>query len=57
MSKILGFEDIKQLNERTGNPYISLKILLSLYRRVRTLAGYERDGRAGFPDTPPDAHK
>jgi hypothetical protein len=49
MARILGFENIKEINERTGDPYKSLKILLSLYRRVRTLADYEREGKAVFP--------
>lgn len=49
MARILGFDNVKEINERTGNPYISLKILLSLYRRVRTLAEYERKGKATFP--------
>lgn len=50
MARILGFRNISDINERTGNPYVSLKILLSLYRRVRTLAEYERKGKADFPE-------
>lgn len=57
MSKILGFENIRDINERTGNPYVSLKILLSLYRRVRTLGGYEREGKAVFPDSRRDRRR
>ncbi len=56
MSKILGLKNIKEVNERTGDPYVSLKILMSLYRRVRTLAGYERGGKAVFPTTGRDMH-
>jgi hypothetical protein len=48
MSRIFGFDDIGEINTRTGHPYISLKILLSLYRRVRTLVDYERRGKAVF---------
>jgi hypothetical protein len=33
------------LNERTGSPYKSLKILLSLFRRVRSLARFQKDGK------------
>jgi hypothetical protein len=33
------------LNERTGSPYKSLKILLSLFRRVRSLAAFQREGK------------
>jgi hypothetical protein len=49
MARILGFENIKEINERTGDPYISLKILLSGFRRVRTLSNYEREGKTVFP--------
>lgn len=48
MSKLLGFKNIDEINSRTGHPYISLKILLSLYRRVRTLVKYEVKGKAKF---------
>ena len=48
MSKLLGFENIDEINARTGHPYLSLKILLSLYRRVRTLVDYEAKGKAKF---------
>jgi hypothetical protein len=47
MSSNFGFDD-SEINARTGHPYISLKILLSLYRRVRTLVDYERRGKAVF---------
>jgi hypothetical protein len=33
------------LNERTGSSYKSLKILLSLFRRVRLLCGFQRNGK------------
>src|SRR5216684_1860029 len=49
MAGLLGFDNIKEMNERTGNAYVSLKILLSLYRRLRTLADYERKWKAIFP--------
>ena len=45
---LLGFKDISQLNERTGNPYKTLKILLSLYRRIRTLAEYQDKRKIQF---------
>jgi hypothetical protein len=37
------------INNRTGHPYVSLKILMAVYRRVRLLADYERRGKAAFP--------
>src|SRR5258708_3921746 len=33
------------LNERTGSPYKSVKILLSLFRRVRSLAWFQKDAK------------
>lgn len=45
----LGFESLNQLNEGTGNPVATLKILMSYYRRIRTLAEYVTKGKASFP--------
>jgi hypothetical protein len=50
MARILGFDNLKKINEKTGHPYVSLKILLSLYRRVRKLADYSEKGKANFGD-------
>lgn len=46
MAKILGFTSPAALNDLTGSPYLTVKILLSVYRRVRTLAEYENKGKA-----------
>jgi hypothetical protein len=48
IANTLDFTDIRAINEKTGHPYILLKILLSLYRRLRTLTEYERKGKAQF---------
>jgi hypothetical protein len=40
------------LDARTGRPLVSLKILLSVYRRVRTLADYRNKGKAMLPLDP-----
>jgi hypothetical protein len=37
--------DIGLLNERTGSPYRSLKILLSLFRRLRSIAQFQKNGK------------
>jgi hypothetical protein len=54
MSKLLaeglGFNRIEELNERTGHPVATLKMLLSYFRRVRKLAEYATTGKAEFPD-------
>lgn len=49
LAKGLGFDRIDELHERTGHPLATLKMLLSYYRRVRTLAGYVTAGKASFP--------
>ena len=46
LSRSLGFKNLDQLNMLTQNPLGTLKILLSLYRRLRTLARYESKGKA-----------
>jgi hypothetical protein len=48
-AKELGFENLSELNELTGNPVSRLKILLSYYRRIRTLGEYVVKGKANFP--------
>lgn len=45
MARILGFSNVQQINSLTGHPYRSLKILLSMYRRVRKLAEFENRGK------------
>ena len=46
MAKLLGFEGHAQLTERTGHPFITLKILLSYYRRLRKLTEFRSKGKA-----------
>lgn len=45
MARLLGFSDASQMHQKTGSPLKTLKILLSLYRRVRTLAEFETKGK------------
>lgn len=46
MARLLGFKGHEELTGRTGNPFITLKILLSYYRRLRELAKFYIDGKA-----------
>ncbi|WP_457798915.1 hypothetical protein [Methylocystis sp. S23] len=46
MAKLLGFKSPREIDALTGSPYLTLKILLSVYRRVRTLAEFENKGKA-----------
>jgi hypothetical protein len=50
MAKLLGFSSPVALNKLTGNPYLTVKILLSAFRRARTLADYENKGKAHFTE-------
>ncbi|MGH9450891.1 MAG: hypothetical protein ACRD11_10145 [Terriglobia bacterium] len=49
LAKGLGFENPAALNELTGNQLATVKILLSDFRRIRTLASYVEEGKAEFP--------
>ncbi len=53
MAHLLGIGSAETIHKRTKNPLISLKILLSMYRRVRTLAKYQIKGKAHFEDQTP----
>ncbi len=50
LSRMMDLPDPATIHTRTDNPLISLKILLSIYRRVRTLAIYQQRGKAEFND-------
>ena len=45
MARLVGLRDVSQMHEKTGSPLKTLKILLSLYRRIRTLAEYQNKGK------------
>lgn len=51
MAEMLGLENPGQLDEKTGNRLISLKILLSFYRRLKILADYQLNGKADFSNS------
>jgi hypothetical protein len=46
MARMMGLDSARALHSRTGDPLISLKILLSVYRRIRILAEYELKDKA-----------
>jgi hypothetical protein len=48
LSQLLDFKHLNDLDNLTRNPLGTLKILLSLYRRVRLLAKYESKGKANL---------
>lgn len=45
MVQLLGLKDVQQMHQKSGSPLKTLKILLSLYRRVRTLAEFQGNGK------------
>jgi hypothetical protein len=50
MAKFLGFRNVKALHDQTGNPEVSLKLLLAHYRRTKTLAKFVGEGKATLPE-------
>lgn len=50
MGSLLGLENIEQIHEKTGSPLKSLKIMMSLYRRVRTLVEFQNDSKTNFKE-------
>jgi hypothetical protein len=49
MSKCLGFKNLKELHQYTGNPEVTLKLMLAHYRRLSTLVEYVNEGKAELP--------
>lgn len=45
LSRLMGFENIDQVNKLTKNPLATLKILLSFYRKIRVLAEFDKSGK------------
>jgi hypothetical protein len=48
MIHLLGLSDADQMHAKTGSPLKTLKILFSMYRRVRILADYQIRGKTRF---------
>jgi len=46
LAKHLGFKSLKELHEHTGDPEVSLKILMAHFRRMSVLLNYEKNGKA-----------
>lgn len=50
IARLLGLRNVREINQLTGHPYITLKILLSLYRRVKKLVDYINKGKVSIGD-------
>lgn len=46
--RLLGLKNLQALNEKTGSPLTTLKMLLSFYRRIKLLVDYKEKGKAEF---------
>jgi hypothetical protein len=58
MAEMLQLGSSDALDARTERPLVSLKVLLSVYRRVRTLAEYRNKHKAVLPiDVPHLPHE
>jgi hypothetical protein len=53
MARLLGFHNLDEINRLTGNPYKTLKILLAVYRRARTMAKLEHKEKIQLPRNRP----
>lgn len=55
LAKHLGFKNLKELHEHTGDPEVSMKLLMAHYRRLSVLVDYEQNGKATLtlPNIPP----
>ncbi len=50
LAKHLGFKNVKDLHQRTGDPEVSLKLLSAHYRRTKVLLEYVEEGKAVLPE-------
>lgn len=46
LAKNLGFKSLKELHEHTGDPEVSLKLLMAHHRRLSVLVAYAAEGKA-----------
>lgn len=50
MAKFLGFKNVKELHQHTGNPEVSLKLLAAHYRRTNQLVEFVKEGKVQLPE-------
>ena len=50
IAKHLGFKNVAELHKQTGNPEVSLKLLLAHYRRLEIMAEFVQKGKAALPE-------
>jgi len=65
MARLMGFKNLGQIHELTGNPLVTLKMLCAIYRRLRILNEFQEAGKAKIiesipvdeKDSPPESEK
>ena len=57
LARIMSFDDLEKLQVRTRDPLGTMKILLSFYRRVRELVGFQLDQKVRFDCEAPQLDK
>ncbi len=50
IAKHLGFDSLQELQQRTKNPEVTIKVLLAHYRRLRILGDYVESGKVSLPE-------
>lgn len=50
IAKYIGFKNVAELHKHTGNPEVSLKLLLAHYRRLEIMAEFVKKGKAALPE-------
>jgi hypothetical protein len=51
IAKHLGFKNVAELHKFTGNPEVSLKLLLAHQRRLEVIVEFVKNGKAALPET------
>lgn len=54
LANYVGFQRLDELNQRTGSPLVTAKLLSAHFRRLKTLAEYAVKGKAFLPQKPRD---
>jgi hypothetical protein len=49
LAKSIGFKNLAELDKRTNDPEVTLKLLAAQYRRLKTLLGFESKEKAQLP--------
>jgi len=49
IAKYIGFKNVAELHRHTGNPEVSVKLLLAHYRRLKIMLKFVQKGKAALP--------